>query len=226
MKKIVALLLVMMMLASSAFAMTAGTYEGEAQGMMGKVAVSVVVTENAIESVTVTAQNETPAIATAALEQIPAAIVANQSLVVDTVAGATVTSNAIIAATEAALVAAGADVEAFKAVEAADDPAEVIEYTADVVVIGAGGSGVAAAVAAHDAGANVVLLEKTAAIGGTTATSQGLVGGYESKFTKEMDVHYLRRNVRQPDEQRLLPSGSRADHYHHRKLRRDHRLDG
>jgi fumarate reductase flavoprotein subunit len=50
------------------------------------------VTENTIESVTVTAQNETPAIAGPAIEQIPAAIVANQSLVVDTVAGATVTS--------------------------------------------------------------------------------------------------------------------------------------
>ena len=190
MKKFVALFLAVMMMASSAFAMTAGTYEGEAQGMMGKIAVSVVVNETAIESVTVTAQNETPEIAAAALEQIPAAIVANQSLVVDTVAGATVTSKAIIAAVEAALVAAGADVEAFKVVEVVDDPAETIEYTADVVVIGAGGAGVAAAVAAHDAGANVILLEKTAAIGGTTATSQGLVGGYESQFTKAMDVHY------------------------------------
>ena len=190
MKKIVALFLAVMMIASCAFAMTAGTYEGEAQGMMGKIVVSVVVTENAIESVTVTAQNETPSIAAPALEQIPAAIVANQSLVVDTVSGATVTSKAIIAATEKALIAAGADVEAFKVVEEIDDPAEVIEYTSDVVVIGAGGAGVAAAVAAHDAGASVILLEKTAAIGGTTATSQGLVGGYESKFTKDMDVHY------------------------------------
>ena len=55
---------------------------------------------------------------------------------------------------------------------------------------GAGGAGVAAAVEACDAGAKVVLLEKMPAIVGTTATSQGLVGGYESKFTKEMDVHY------------------------------------
>ena len=96
MKKIAALLLAVMMMASCAVAMTAGTYEGTAKGLMGDVVVSVVVTENTIESVTVTAQNETPAIAGPAIEQIPAAIVANQSLVVDTVAGATVTSNAII----------------------------------------------------------------------------------------------------------------------------------
>ena len=190
MKKIIALFLAVMMMASCAFAMTAGTYEGKAQGMMGEVVVSVVVNETAIESVTVTAQNETPTIAAPALEQIPAAIVANQSLVVDTVAGATVTSKAIIAATEAALAAAGADVEAFKVVEVVDDPAEVIEYTTDVVVVGAGGAGVAAAVEAYDKGAQVILLEKTAAIGGTTATSQGMIAGYETYKTKEQDIHY------------------------------------
>ena len=69
MKKFAALFLAVMMMATSAFAMTAGTYEGTAQGMMGNVTVSVVVNENAIESVTVTAQNETPDIAGAALEQ-------------------------------------------------------------------------------------------------------------------------------------------------------------
>ena len=190
MKKIAALLLAVMMMASCAVAMTAGTYEGTAKGLMGDVVVSVVVTENTIESVTVTAQNETPAIAGPAIEQIPAAIVANQSLVVDTVAGATVTSKAIIAATEAALVAAGADVEAFKVVEVVDDPAEVIEYTTDVVVVGAGGAGVAAAVEAFDKGAQVILLEKTGAIGGTTATSQGMIAGYETYKTKEQDIHY------------------------------------
>ena len=190
MKKFAALLLAVVMMASCAVAMTAGTYEGTAQGLMGAVTVSVVVTENAIESVTVTAQNETPAIAAPAIEQIPAAIVANQSLVVDVVAGATYTSKAIINATEAALIAAGADVEAFKVVEVVDDPAEVIEYTTDVVVVGAGGAGVAAAVEAYDKGAQVILLEKTAAIGGTTATSQGMIAGYETYKTKEQDIHY------------------------------------
>ena len=103
---------------------------------------------------------------------------ANQSLVLDTVVGATVTSKALIAATESALIAASTDVEDFKVVE---DPAEVIEVTTDVVVVGAGGASVAAAVEAWDKSTQVVLLETTAAIGGTTATSQGIIAGYETR---------------------------------------------
>ena len=190
MKKIFALLLAVMMMASCAVAMTAGTYEGEGKGLMGAIKVSVVVTDEKIESVTILEQSETAAIAAPALEQIPAAIVEKQSLAIDAVAGATFTSNGILQAVEAALVAAGADVEALKAVEAVEDPAEVIEITTDVVVVGAGGAGVSAAVEAYDKGANVVLLEKTGAIGGTTATSQGMIAGYETYLTKQQDIHY------------------------------------
>ena len=229
MKKIVSLFLAVMMLASCACAMTAGTYEGEAMGKMGNVKVSVVVSENAIESVTVVSHNETEGFFKPVVETIPAAIVAEQSLLVDVVTGSTLSSNAIINATEAALIAAGADVEAFKVVEVVDDPAEVIEYTTDVVVVGAGGAGVAAAVEAYDKGANVILLEKTAAIGGTTATSQGMIAGYETYKTKEQDIHYtaeqMYHNLMNNASYRLDPalttitvtkSGETVDYLHER----------
>ena len=191
-KKVWAILMALLLLtASGALAMTAGTYEAEGTGIGGAVKVAVTVSETAIEKVEVLTHSETAGICDPAIERIPAAIAEKQSLAVDTVAGATITSRAILEAAEAALTAAGADIEALKtpvAEEAA--PGQTIEKTVDVVVLGAGGAGVAAAIEAVDAGASVALLEKMPQIGGTTATSQGMIGAYESKFTKELGVHY------------------------------------
>ena len=191
-KKVWAILMALLLLtASGALAMTAGTYEAEGTGIGGAVKVAVTVSETAIEKVEVLAHSETAGICDPAIERIPAAIAEKQSLAVDTVAGATITSKAILEAAEAALTAAGADIEALKT-PVAEEAAEgrTIEKTVDVVVLGAGGAGVAAAIEAVDAGASVALLEKMPQIGGTTATSQGMIGAYESKFTKERDVHY------------------------------------
>ena len=191
-KNVLALLMAMLLLvSSSAMAMTAGTYEAEANGIGGAVKVAVTVSETAIEKVEVLAHSETAGISDPAIERIPAAIVEKQTLAVDAVASATITSNAILTAAEAALTAAGADIDALKTPVAEEAVVgQTIEMTTDVVVLGAGGAGVAAAVEAYDNGAKVVLLEKLAAIGGTTATSQGMLGAYESKKTKEMDVHH------------------------------------
>ena len=191
-KKVWAILMALLLLtASGALAMTAGTYEAEGTGIGGAVKVAVTVSETAIEKVEVLAHSETAGICDPAIERIPAAIAEKQSLAVDTVAGATITSKAILEAAEAALTAAGADIEALKT-PVAEEAAEgrTIEKTVDVVVLGAVGAGVAAAIEAVDAGASVALLEKMPQIGGTTATSQGMIGAYESKFTKELGVHY------------------------------------
>jgi len=53
--------------------------------------------------------------------------------------------------------------------------APLAQQTFDVVVVGGGGAGLAAAIEAAEAGAHVVLLEKNAALGGSTAWSVGSV---------------------------------------------------
>ena len=101
-----------------------GTYEASAKGMGGDVTVKVVVSGDAIESVTVTGHNETAGISDPAIEKIPARIVEAQGLKIDAVSGATVTSNAILTAVADALAQAGADVEVLKEIGLAKEVKE------------------------------------------------------------------------------------------------------
>ena len=60
--------------------------------------------------------------------------------------------------------------------------------TYDVIVIGGGGAGLSAAIEASDAGASVLVLEKNTVTGGTTSTSQGLIGGFGTQIQKAQGV--------------------------------------
>ena len=76
---------------------------GEATGMGGKLTLSVTLNGDAISAVEILSHTETPGVSDGAIEQIPAAIVANNSADVDAVTGATVTSRAIMEAVKNAL---------------------------------------------------------------------------------------------------------------------------
>ncbi|MCF0114477.1 MAG: FAD-dependent oxidoreductase [Erysipelotrichaceae bacterium] len=149
----------------------AGTYTGVGEGRNGEIKVDVVFTDDAIESVTIAEHGETEGISDPAIEKIPAAIVEAQSLGIDAVTGATMTSNGILDAVADAVEQAGGDVEALKAVAVETTAGEAVEETVDVVIVGAGGAGMAAAASALENGATVIVLEKTAAIGGNTLAS-------------------------------------------------------
>ncbi|NLM03892.1 MAG: FMN-binding protein, partial [Clostridiales bacterium] len=139
----------------------AGTYIGVANGHNGEIKVEVTVDEESIKEIKVLEHNESPGISDPAIERIPQAIVDSQSLAVDAISGATVTSDAIILAITNALKEAGADIDALMAKKDAEEgERETIEETTDVVVIGGGGAGLAAAVSAHQNGAEVILVEK------------------------------------------------------------------
>ena len=171
MKKIALALLVCLLLvmtSAMALAYTEGTYTAQAQGNNGPVTVSVTFSADAITEVAVTEHAETPGLSDRPIEEIPAAIVAHQSLGVDTISGATNTSNAILTAVADCVAQAGGDAEALKAVEVEAAPVEDIEATYDVVVVGGGGAGLTAAITAAQQGAEVILIEKAGALGGNT----------------------------------------------------------
>ena len=163
--------------APAAKAMAAGTYTQTVHGHHSDVVVEVVLGADAIEGVTILEEGETFNLADGALTQVPAAIVEAQSTGIDTVTGATYTSRAVMTAVEQAITEAGGE-EAYRAfaTRVASEPWSTEEKTvdADVVVVGSGMTGIAAALSAQDAGAGkVVIVEKLPFFGGVSQTCLG-----------------------------------------------------
>ena len=176
--------------AVSALAYTAGTYTGEGTGnnTEEKIVAEVTFSDDAITEIKIVSHAETPGISDPAFATLPDAIVAAQSLAVDAVSGATNTSKGILAAVEDAAVQAGADAEALKAPAAesaeAAEKAET-EQTTDILVIGAGVSGMSAALAARESGLNVTVIDKMPAVGGTTNLAGGILVCVNSELFKD-----------------------------------------
>lgn len=196
MKRIISLMLcvalLMPMLAMNALAYTAGTYTGEGFGndATTPIVVEVTFTEDAISDVKVVSHNETPGLSDPSINGVPGAIVDAQSLAIelDAYSGATKTAKGILAAVEDAAVKAGADVEALKAAPVADDVTAAkteTEQTADVVVVGAGIAGLSAALAAKEAGAEVIVIDKMPMAGGTTLVAGGILVSVGSELFAE-----------------------------------------
>ncbi|MEG1515844.1 MAG: FAD-dependent oxidoreductase [Clostridia bacterium] len=167
-----------------AAAYTAGSYTASAQGNNGDVAVTVVFDENAMTAIELGAHAETAGIADAAIQGIPAAILAQQSLAVDVISGATNTSNAILNAVADCVKQAGGDPDALRV--AAATPVERVAReteTTDVVIVGAGLSGLTAAYELKDSypEVNFVLLEKLDVITGSLPTTGGYMVATDSK---------------------------------------------
>lgn len=136
----------------------------------GTLSVEVLLENEKIVSVTVTQANETEGIGSRAIDALPSAIVEAQSTEIDGVAGATITSNAIMTAVDIAINGR----ELFN----------TEDTEADVVVIGAGGAGLAAALRAAENGAKVIVLEKQGHFGGNTAMTGYVYGCSNSSVHK------------------------------------------
>lgn len=176
----------------SALADDAVTAQGTGQGIDGDVVVEVTANQDTILSVDVIEQNETQGIGSVAVEKLPGEIVAANSLLVDDISGATVTSTAIKTAVSAALTAAGLDPSIFEQ-EVAETEAEPAEKTdelidTDVVIVGAGGAGLTAAIRATQEGAKVLVLEKMPMVGGNSLKASGGMNAAGTKFQEAAGI--------------------------------------
>lgn len=189
MKKILSVLLASLMLATGlgsavAEGMTAGTYSAAAQGFHGEIKLDVTVDAEKITDIVIVEQTETEGIGASALPALVDAVLAQQTIGVDSVAGATVTSEAFKAAMKDALTQAGADMDKMTAAAVAGDlEAETLE--ADVVVAGAGAAGLTAALSALQNGHSVILLEKSGVVGGASAMAGSGTMATGSTWQKE-----------------------------------------
>lgn len=175
--------------ASASAMYKAGTYTATAAGNNGDVTVEVVFDEQSIVSVVVKEQSETKGLSDTPFERIPQQIVERQTLAVDAVSGATNSSKAILTAVEDCVKQAGGDIEALKVAAVTDAKEQkATEITTDVVIIGGGGTGLAAAGSAFENGAKVIVLEKLATLGGSTALSGGAIGATGTRFQKEQGI--------------------------------------
>ena len=162
--------------------MAPGTYVGQGTGfrVSEPITVSVTVSEDKIEDIQVDQVNtsEKPAILQSVVDLMLPRMLEYQSVAVDAITGATASSNgvkqAVTDALTQALEAGGSDasaISAFQTVPPKSD--ETVTLDTDVLVVGMGGSGVAAALSAAENGASVLAIDKAGKYGGTSALTSG-----------------------------------------------------
>lgn len=174
--------------AETSLAGAPGTYSATANGHNGPITVEVTVDEGGIKDLQLAESSETPMIGGFAFDVLREQILEQQSLQVDAVAGATISSWAFLAAIKDALTEAGADLAALESREIEKPAPGQLTWETDILVVGSGMAGITAAVQAAEAGADVILVEKLGYIGGTSATNAGFIYGAGTKVQEEFGI--------------------------------------
>ena len=169
---------------TSAASGVSGSFTGTAKGM-GEVSVTLTLTDNVITDCTAKGDEETSGIGSVVIEQFPGEVVEGNTINLDSISGATITSNAFVEAAKAALTEAGLNPDDYMAKADKTANGETVSYDADVVVIGAGGAGMTAAMTAADAGQKVVILESQAMVGGNSARATGGMNAAKTVYQDE-----------------------------------------
>lgn len=163
-----------------------GTYSSTVDGHNGPLTTEVSFEAGKITDIQVTDHVETGVFGEGAFRTLKPLIIDNQSLDVDLVSGATVSSAAYISAVTDIIKQAGGNPEQFKNKAIQKEVPTETELQVDVLVAGTGAGGMSAAVEAIERGLQVVVLEKRGVLGGTTARSEGKFQAAETVYQKEM----------------------------------------
>lgn len=170
---------------TSSDAGVSGDFTGTAKGFGGDVSVTLTLTDGAITGCTAEGKDETQGVGSEAIAQMPGKIAESGSIAVDGVSGATLTSTAIKEAAAAALTAAGLNPDDYKTAVEKDAAAEDSTVDADVVVVGAGGAGMTAAITAAGEGKSVVILESQSMVGGNSVRATGGMNAAKTVYQDE-----------------------------------------
>ena len=170
---------------TSSDAGVSGDFTGTAKGFGGDVSVTLTLTDGAITGCTAEGKDETEGVGSQAIAKMPGEIAENGSIAVDGVSGATITSTAIKEAAAAALTAAGLNPDDYKTAVENNATAEDSTVDADVVVVGAGGAGMTAAITAAGEGKSVVILESQSMVGGNSVRATGGMNAGKTVYQDE-----------------------------------------
>ncbi len=159
---------------NAALTFTAGEYTATAEGYNGPLTVKVTYGDSAIENIEIVSSVETAHVGDLAFEIMIPEMLACNGAGVDGVSGATFSTRALRSAVlDTAEQAACSDLNAFKAAKVEHPAGAPVELEYDVVIVGAGGAGMAAAAQAAQDGHTVLVIEKNAEVGGNTLVSGG-----------------------------------------------------
>ncbi|MBR4360133.1 MAG: flavocytochrome c [Clostridia bacterium] len=188
-KRFLAILTALALLLTAASALAASTETttvtgtGTARGFGGEITVTITLIDGEIAYVEATGDGETQGIGSNIIAEWPEAFVTANGII-DTYTGATfasITRKGFIEAARAALEDAGVNPDDYIR-EAVDEAADDVTVDTDIVVVGAGGAGMTAAIVAADAGKNVVILESQPAVGGNSVKSTGGMNAAKTQF--------------------------------------------
>ena len=189
-KTLIAAVVVAAFAAGAQAALKDGVYESKVVGHNAPMTVKVTIAKGKITDIS-TKDLESYGVGKVALKDKAAEIISRQSLGIDAMSGATLSSFALISGVEKCLKEAGAteaDINQWTK-KVVKYPTEPLTVTGDVAVIGGGGTGLAAAISALENGAGkVVIIEKLGYLGGSTNVSGGALNAVDDKRQKAQGI--------------------------------------